>query len=155
MADVIQYILQENGEFLFQENGDKLIIDDIKKFITKQSDSRLKTENKVEKTSNSRLKINKDLTKNTNSRILLNQSFNKNSNSTILVSKLDQHSFRFRSDDDDEETATWLEEESTNITRGKNVNTRLRFLIDSLGNPTNKKFQLEFRKKGDEEWKKL
>jgi hypothetical protein len=61
---------------------------------------------------------------------------------------LEQEGFRWRLDDGDEDAATWLADQDTNITRYRNVNTRLRMVINSTGGPTNAQYRLEYRKKG-------
>lgn len=61
----------------------------------------------------------------------------------------DQEGFRFRNDDGSETTATWLADQDTNITRDKDLTTRLRFLIDSSGDLPATQYQLEWRKMGD------
>lgn len=66
---------------------------------------------------------------------------------------IQQEGFRWRDDDGTETTATWLASQDVNISRNKNVNTRLRMLINATGDPTTKQYQLEYRKVGDTDWK--
>lgn len=73
-------------------------------------------------------------------------------NASATAATLEQHSFRFRADDGNESAATYLAALNTNITRAKNVNTRLRFLVNATGNPDAKQFRLEYRKVGDTDW---
>ena len=70
----------------------------------------------------------------------------------------EQEGFRWRDDDADEDEAAWLDTQDTNITRGKETNTRLRILTDtSAGDPPSEGLQLEYRKVGDpdSEWRKV
>lgn len=64
----------------------------------------------------------------------------------------EQEGFRFRSDDGDEDAATWLEAQDTDISRAINTNTRLRILVNATGDPTGKTFQLEFREAPSGDW---
>lgn len=74
----------------------------------------------------------------------------------VLISvALDQEGYLFRDDDGDEDEASPLASQDANITRAKNKNTRIRFLINATGNPTGKQFQLEYRKKGVGDWMKV
>ncbi len=68
---------------------------------------------------------------------------------TINYEVTDQEGFRFRNDDGSETTATWLADQDTNITRDKDLTTRLRFLVDSTGDLSASQYQLEWRKMGD------
>lgn len=43
---------------------------------------------------------------------------------------LQQEGFRWRDDDDDENSAAWLDTQDTHITRAKSTNTRLRILVN-------------------------
>jgi hypothetical protein len=67
----------------------------------------------------------------------------------------EQEGFRFRDDDGSETTATWLANQDTNVTRTKQTNTRLRFLIDYSLNPPNEAPKVQWRKKNDPdtEWR--
>lgn len=67
----------------------------------------------------------------------------------------DQEGFRFRNDDGSESGASWLATQDVNITRGKNVNTRLRVLADVAGNTPTQQAALQYRKVGDadSEWR--
>ena len=68
---------------------------------------------------------------------------------------LEQEGFRFRADDGNETTATWLASQDTNINRATLTNTRLRMLINATGDPDSNQYQLEYRKVGDTDWKKV
>ena len=68
---------------------------------------------------------------------------------------LDQEGFRFRDDDYGEDAATWLASQDTNITRDKNLNTRLRVLVNATGDPASTAYQLEFKKSTDSVWNKV
>jgi hypothetical protein len=68
---------------------------------------------------------------------------------------LDQKSFRFRNDDGDEDAATWLASQGADITREKNLNTRIRMLLQSTGNPDSAQYQLEYKKSTDSIWRKV
>jgi hypothetical protein len=60
---------------------------------------------------------------------------------------LNQHSFRFFNDDGSESASTAKAALNTNINVDANDVLRARFLIDAMGDPTGKQFQLEYRRK--------
>jgi hypothetical protein len=66
---------------------------------------------------------------------------------------LEQEGSRFRADDGDEDAATWLAAQDTDITRAKDTNTRLRLLIDATGDPPARKIKYQSQKVGDDVWK--
>jgi hypothetical protein len=68
---------------------------------------------------------------------------------------IEQEGFRFRNDDGSEAAATWIANQDTNITAPKNVNTRLRFVVNSTGDFSATQFQLEYRKSGESTWRKV
>jgi hypothetical protein len=73
-----------------------------------------------------------------------------------LISDVDQDRYRWRSDDGSETAATWLANEDTNITRDKNLNTRLRILLNATtGDPISAQYQLEYKKSTDSTWVKV
>lgn len=76
-----------------------------------------------------------------------------------LIGLLIQHSFRFRQDDGDEDAASWLATLNANINIAAGAAFRLRYLVDSSGDPSSKQFQIEYRRKpsGGEfgAWKKI
>jgi hypothetical protein len=61
------------------------------------------------------------------------------------VAAIEQEGFSFRADDGSESGATWATQD-TDISRAKNTNTRLRFLIDATNDPTSQQFQIEYKK---------
>jgi hypothetical protein len=68
---------------------------------------------------------------------------------------LEQEGYRFRYDNGDEDEATWAEAQDTNITAPKNVNKRLRFIINTTGDQTAKQIQLECKKSTEPTYKKV
>lgn len=48
----------------------------------------------------------------------------------LSATNVEQEGFRWRDDDNNEASATWLESQDTDITRAKNTNTRLRVLVN-------------------------
>jgi len=68
---------------------------------------------------------------------------------------LGQEGFRWRDDNGTEITADWLENQDINLTRPRNVNTRLRTIVNTSNYATANKYQLEYRKVGDVDWKKV
>lgn len=66
-----------------------------------------------------------------------------------------QQAFRFRDDDGSESAATWLANQNNDITRGTNLNTRLRIGIETTGDAEAKDFLLEYKKSTDGAWKKV
>lgn len=68
---------------------------------------------------------------------------------------LEQEGFRFRNDDGDEANATWAEAQDANMQAPKNVNRRIRFIINATGDPSNKSFQLEYKKSTDSVYRKV
>jgi hypothetical protein len=68
---------------------------------------------------------------------------------------LEQEGFRFRDDDGSETGATWLADQDTNILRDKNLNTRLRVIVDATDDPISNQYQLEYKKSTDSQWLKV
>lgn len=69
------------------------------------------------------------------------------SSSSQAAATLIQEGFCFRNDDGSETTATWNADQDANITLGANTAKRLRFVIDTTGDPASKNLQLEYRYK--------
>lgn len=68
---------------------------------------------------------------------------------------LKQEGFRFRNDDGDEASATWMESQDTNVTAPLDTNTRIRFIVDGTGDPAATQFQLEAKLSTDSDWWKV
>jgi hypothetical protein len=69
---------------------------------------------------------------------------------------LEQEGYRWRLDDGSESGATWLDTQDTNITRQKNLNTRIRIIVNATGDPDSEQYQLEWREKGSgDPWRKV
>ncbi len=68
---------------------------------------------------------------------------------------LEQEGYRWRADDADEDSAFWLASQDSNISQSVNTNTRLRVLINAVGDPATKQYQLEYRKVGSTQWHKI
>jgi hypothetical protein len=68
---------------------------------------------------------------------------------------LEQEGFRFRADDGNEAGATWLAAQDANIARDKNLNTRLRVVVNTLIDPASTQYQLEYKKSTDSVWSKV
>jgi len=64
---------------------------------------------------------------------------------------LEQEGYRWRADDGSESGASWLAAQDTPITRGRDVETRLRMLVDATGDPAAAATKLQFRKVGQTE----
>ena len=64
----------------------------------------------------------------------------------------EQEGFRFRNDDGNETGATWLAAQDADISRDKNLNTRLRMLLNATADPASTQYQLEYKKSTDETW---
>ena len=67
----------------------------------------------------------------------------------------EQHSYRFRNDDGDEDGATWAAPVNTNTQQPVDTIKRLRFLIDTTNDAPSTQYQLEYRKVGDPTWTKV
>jgi hypothetical protein len=67
-------------------------------------------------------------------------------------SAIEQEGYRFRDDDAGETAATWLANQDTAITRAKNLNTRIRALMNATSDPAAQNFRLEYKKSGDSEY---
>jgi hypothetical protein len=68
---------------------------------------------------------------------------------------LEQEGFRWRNDDADEDSATWKANQDTNVTLVGGDKARVRFAIDGTADNAPKQPQLEFRKVGDTDWRKV
>lgn len=64
----------------------------------------------------------------------------------------EQEGFRFRADDGDEDAATWLDAQDTDVTRAKQLNTRLRILTNVTVDAPSEALKLQYRKAGASEW---
>ena len=71
-----------------------------------------------------------------------------------ILPELEQEGFRFRDDNDDENSAAWLASQDTDITRPIETNTRLRVLIDTTNDAPSYQYQLEYRVNAGS-WKKV
>ena len=68
---------------------------------------------------------------------------------------LNQLHYRWRDDTQDETSdgTDWLAAEDTQISRWRNVNTRIRMLVDvTSGDPSAAQYRLEYRKQGTTQW---
>lgn len=68
---------------------------------------------------------------------------------------LEQEGFQFYDDDAGESSATALASQDTGITRARNTNTRLRFVINATNDPSAKQFQVEAQLTGDTTYTKI
>jgi hypothetical protein len=66
-----------------------------------------------------------------------------------ITAEVEQEGHHFRLDDGSESAATFLGAQDSNITRAKEVNTRLRVLVDAAGDPATAQLTLQFRRVGD------
>ena len=65
-------------------------------------------------------------------------------------SALDLEGFRWRDDNGNETTATWLADQDATLTDNSTSNRRLRALIDvTLGDPPSQNYRLEYQKTGE------
>lgn len=64
-----------------------------------------------------------------------------------------QSAFRFRNDNGDETTATWVDSENTNISLAKNTPKRIRIQTDTTGDTPSVRKKLQYRKVGDTVWR--
>src|SRR5688572_4044021 len=56
---------------------------------------------------------------------------------------LEQEGFRWRADDGDEDAATWLASQDSNISRPSETNTRLRMLLNTAGDASSSQYRLD------------
>ena len=75
-----------------------------------------------------------------------------NSVNLAEATSLEQHSYRFRDDDGDEDGATWLAALNTPISRAKLINTRLRILVNQTGDIATRAYTLEARVATTGDW---
>ena len=107
--------------------------------------------------------FNFDLTSSTNLRITRGQTtstadvgwFVVQFSTTEATSTLEQEGFRFRADDGSQTGATWLANQDTDIARDKNLNTRLRMLVNAGSDPASTQYQLEYKNSTDATWQKV
>lgn len=70
--------------------------------------------------------------------------------SPIMASTIvEQEGYRWRNDDGSESVATWRKSQDTSDTVGKNVNIRLRTLLNATLDPTAASYQLEYKETDD------
>lgn len=66
----------------------------------------------------------------------------------------EQEGYRWRDDDGSESAANWLAAQDADITRGKDITTRLRTVVDTItGDPPSGGLKLQYRKVGDAGWR--
>ena len=73
----------------------------------------------------------------------------------VAALDLEQEGFRFRDDDGSEAAATWLAAQDIDITRAKEMNTRLRILLNTTGDQDAKQFKLQYKKTSDSTWRDM
>lgn len=88
----------------------------------------------------------------------ISQSFSSSESQSPSASpsttvNLEQEGFRFRKDDGDETTATWLGDQDANVNILRNTNYRVRFVVNALsGDAPSTQFKLQYKKTSDEVW---
>ncbi len=88
----------------------------------------------------------------TNSATVTSQQWSALVNTLTLVATQTLGNYRYRNDDGDEATATWRAAEQTNVSVANGATFRLRFQVDSAGDPPSQPFTLQYRKFGDVSW---
>lgn len=73
------------------------------------------------------------------------------------AAELEQEGFRFRNDDDDEANATWRQNQDVNDTIAKEINIRLRTILNATGDPDSQQFEIQYKETSDgaSEWRKI
>lgn len=66
-----------------------------------------------------------------------------------ITSTVEQEGYRFRNDDGSESAASWRQSQDVVDTIGKNVNIRLRTLLNATDDPPTQQYQLEYKETGD------
>ncbi len=79
-----------------------------------------------------------------------------NMNAAVSLAR-EQEGYRWRDDDGSESAATWLAAQETNISRAREVNTRVRLLVNYTGDPPSEQVKIQWRKVGDadSEWRDI
>jgi len=69
----------------------------------------------------------------------------------------DQEGFRFRNDNEDENSATWRQDQDVDDTIAKDTILRLRVIVNATNNPASQNYQLEYKRSADaaSEWRKV
>ena len=65
------------------------------------------------------------------------------------VATIEQEGFRWRNDDGSESTATFRQAQDVNDTIARNLNIRIRVLLNATGDPPTKQYQLEYKENAD------
>lgn len=78
-----------------------------------------------------------------------------NWNGASLAGSHEQEGFRFRNDDGSEAAATWKQAQDTNDSLALATTERIRILINATNNPDSQGYQLEVRKAGSLDWRKV
>lgn len=68
---------------------------------------------------------------------------------------LEQEGFRWRNDDESEILATWKQLQDIDATTLRNVNIRLRFLINASDNPDPTQFKIQYKKTSASAWRDM
>ncbi len=75
---------------------------------------------------------------------------------SVAAATAEQEGFRWRADDGDEVSATWLDAQDTDVSLNAGAHARLRVLIDTESDYANTQFQLEYRETGSgQNWRKV
>ena len=82
-----------------------------------------------------------------NEELVIANAYHANAVDATILAFLNQEGFRFRNDDGDEDEATWKANQDVSINLSAGSISRIRFLIDSVGDISGKQFQLEYRYK--------
>lgn len=74
-------------------------------------------------------------------------------NLTAPVPSFEQEGYRFRNDDGSETTATWRQAQDTPDSINRQVNFRLRELMNATNDPPSHGYKLQYRKQSETDWK--
>jgi hypothetical protein len=72
-----------------------------------------------------------------------------------VIPTVEQEGYRWRADDGDEDAATWLASQDSNITRATALNTRLRLLLNATNDPASTAYRLEYKLSTDSTYQKV
>jgi hypothetical protein len=76
---------------------------------------------------------------------------------SAVEAELEQEGFRWRNDDDDEADATWRQNQDVDDEIAREINIRLRTLLNATGDPDSQQYELQYKETSDGagEWRKV
>jgi len=79
-------------------------------------------------------------------------SISPSASPSVPPAQLEQEGYRWRNDNGNETTATWIASQDTNVSIHKEENIRIRFIINATDDVASKQFNLQYKLASTEFW---